>query len=198
MPGLHNVSNATGAAALALELGVDFADVQHALHAFPGMHRRFERIGYAGAAAVVDDYAHHPTEIRATLTAARQVFPGRVVAVFQPHLFSRTRDLLDEFAAALTGADLVVLLPIFAAREQPLAGVNHELLAARINTQAAAPPVCVLASLDEAAALLASRRDAGGQCAIPEWQQGDVIITIGAGDVNRVGQMLVGGNTDVR
>lgn len=184
VPGLHNISNATGAAALALELGADFVAVQRALRAFPGMHRRFERIGRAGAAAVVDDYAHHPTEIRATLAAARQVFPGKVTAVFQPHLFSRTRDLLGDFAAALAMADRVLVLPIYAAREQPLPGVSHELLAARIVGSS----VHVLASLDDAVALLTAQ----------SYHDGDVILTLGAGDVDRIAHALVRGSGDVR
>ena len=195
VPGLHNVSNATGAAALALELGADLAAVQRALYAFPGMHRRFERLGVCGVAAVVDDYAHHPTEIRATLTAARQVFPGRVIACFQPHLYSRTRDLLEEFAAALALADCVLIAPIYAAREQPIPGVDHRLLVERITAQPSTPPVHSLDSLQEAVDILTHAAGCAGGSehlpAIPELRNGDVIITIGAGDVDSVARAII-------
>ncbi len=197
VPGLHNVSNATAAAALALELGAELTAVQRALAAFPGMHRRFERLGTCGATAVVDDYAHHPTEIRATITAARAVFPGRVVVVFQPHLFSRTRDLLEDFADALALADVVLIAPIYPAREAPIPGVSSRQLVERITARSASPVVLALDALGDAVYILAHA--AAGQNAatqpaeIPALGDGDVIITTGAGDVDAVAHALLRG-----
>ena len=145
--------------------------------------------------AVVDDYAHHPTEIRATLAAARAAFPGRVIALFQPHLFSRTRDLLEGFAQAFALADGVLIAPIYPAREAPIPGVSHQQLAARIAALTPEKPVVHLASLEEGVHLLAhaAGRAEGDEHAspIPRLQSGDVIITIGAGDVDTVAQALV-------
>lgn len=190
VPGLHNVSNAAGAAALALELGADLEAVRRGLAAFPGMHRRFERIGTCGTVAVVDDYAHHPTEIRATLQAAQAAFPGRVVALFQPHLFSRTRDLQDEFAQAFTDADIVLIAPIYPARELPIPGVSHTQLVELIRVYEPDKQVILVSSLAEAVQFLrqAASNTEGVEhpAAIPILENGDVIITIGAGDVNTV------------
>ncbi|MHB9027119.1 MAG: UDP-N-acetylmuramate--L-alanine ligase [Armatimonadota bacterium] len=195
VPGIHNVSNATGAAALALELGAEFSAVQRALAAFPGMHRRFERVGMCGDVAVVDDYAHHPTEIRVTLAAARAVFPGRITAVFQPHLFSRTRDLLDEFSQAFTQADAVCIAPIYPAREAPIPGVDHRQLAERIAARQPGTPVLALTSLEEAVQILAHAAGVAGGAEqpglLPSLHNGDVIITIGAGDVDSLARALV-------
>ena len=196
VPGVHNIFNAAGAAALALELGADVDAVRRGLAAFPGMHRRFERMGAIDHVAVVDDYAHHPTEIRATLAAAKAAFPGRVVAVFQPHLFSRTRDLLDDFARALSEADIALIAPIYAAREEPIPGINHRLLVEHIAALAPGKPVICLSSLDEAVLLLTQAaggaRRTGQERAIPPLADGDVIITIGAGDVDAVARILTG------
>ncbi|HEY3416244.1 MAG TPA: cyanophycin synthetase, partial [Armatimonadota bacterium] len=195
VPGVHNVSDATGAAALALELGADFSAIQRALAAFPGMHRRFERIGMCGEIAVVDDYAHHPTEIRATLAAAREAFPGRIVAIFQPHLFSRTRDLLEEFSQAFAQADAVCIAPIYPAREAPIPGVDHRQLAERIAARQPETPVLALNALQDAVHILAHAAgvaDAPAQPDImPRLHNGDVIITVGAGDVDVLARALV-------
>src|SRR3989441_10279686 len=130
VPGIHNVRNAGMALAVAHALNADRTRVVDALERFTGVARRFERIGEAGGVTLVDDYAHHPTEIAATLAAARQVFPRRrVVAVFQPHLFSRTALHGDALGRALAAADLGVVAPIYAAREQPLPGVTAGLVA---------------------------------------------------------------------
>ncbi len=198
VPGLHNVHNAIGAAALALELGADPAAVIRALAAFPGMHRRFERLGRCGDVAVVDDYAHHPTEIRATLAAVRTVFPGRVVAIFQPHLYSRTRDLLDDFAVAFGAADLVFIAPIYQAREAPIPGVDHALLVSRIAALAPGVPAHALPSLEEGVRILTHAARGAGEGAhapaLPPLGAGDVIITLGAGDVDRLAHALVATN----
>lgn len=192
VPGEHNVSNATGAAAMALELGADFSAVQRALAAFPGMHRRFERLGTVNGVAIVDDYAHHPTEIRATLIAAREMFPGRVVAVFQPHLYSRTRDLLADFASALALADIVLVAPIYAAREEPMPGVSHRQIVERIILQSGAQAYA-LELRDEAVPILARALGHGGKAAIdlPLLGAGDVILTMGAGDIDSVAHALI-------
>lgn len=181
VPGLHNVSNATAAAALALELGVAWDDIVGALAKFPGMKRRFERLGTVNGAAIIDDYAHHPTEISAMLAAARNAFSGKLVVIFQPHLFSRTRDLLAEFANALAGADVVMLAPIYPARELPIPGVTHTALAECIRVTAPALPVITLLHKDEALTRM------------PEVGEGDAIIFVGAGDINQVGLALVAG-----
>jgi len=198
VPGMHNVSNATGAAALALELGTDFAAVQRALAAFPGMHRRFERVGEINGVALVDDYAHHPTEIRATLAAARGIFPGRIVAVFQPHLYSRTRDMLDEFVEALALADIVLVAPIYAAREAPISGVSHQQLAECIAMLSSALTVHALEECDEAVEILSQalggESAAGSRFAIPRLGEGDVILTMGAGDIDDVAHALCRGD----
>ena len=194
VPGIHNVNNATGAAALALEMGAELAAVQRALAAFPGMHRRFERLGHLGPVALVDDYAHHPTEIRATLAAAHAAFPGLVVALFQPHLFSRTRDLLEEFAGAFTAADVVLIAPIYPAREAPIPGVSHLQLAAAIAARQPDTPVVSLTSLEEAVSVLhdaaAGANDPAVITPLPTLGEGDVILTLGAGDVDLVAHKL--------
>jgi UDP-N-acetylmuramate--alanine ligase len=179
VPGVHNVLNALAAIASGLALGVTVAEMRPGLAAFRGVERRFQRLGTANGVEVVDDYAHHPTEIRATLAAARTAFPGRrIVAAFQPHLYSRTRDFAREFGEALAGADAVYVADIYAAREQPIPGVTADLI-------------------------VASTRDAGGTVA---WQGernslsnelartvqgGDVVLTIGAGDITKTGPELL-------
>ncbi|MHB0939759.1 MAG: UDP-N-acetylmuramate--L-alanine ligase [Armatimonadota bacterium] len=190
VPGVHNISNATGAAALALELGADFASVQRALAAFPGMHRRFERVGKVRGVMLVDDYAHHPTEIRATLAAARAAFSGKIVAVFQPHLYSRTRDMMDDFVEALKLADIVLIAPIYAAREAPIPGVSHEQLVARLGDRIA----YALGEPDAAVEILAQALGGAADApfTIPLLEAGDIILTMGAGDIDSVAHALIG------
>jgi UDP-N-acetylmuramate--alanine ligase len=179
VPGLHNVRNAAAALAVLHSLGVDVRRGAQALAGFRGVGRRFERLGVAGGIDVVDDYAHHPTEVAATLAAARQVYPSRrLVAVFQPHLYSRTALHGAALGRALAAADLVVVAPVYAAREQPLRGVTAELVA-RGAIEAGAATVAVR----ERAALTARVVDAV--------RAGDVVFTLGAGDVTRVGPELL-------
>jgi UDP-N-acetylmuramate--alanine ligase len=179
VPGLHNLRNAATALAVALELGADLDRARAALAEFTGVGRRFERVGDAGGVTVVDDYAHHPTEVAATLAAARQAFPRRrVVAVFQPHLYSRTALHGDALGRALAAADVVVVAPIYAAREQPLAGVSADLVA-----QGAARAGAATVAVRERAALAARVRETV--------RIGDVVFTMGAGDVTRVGPELL-------
>ncbi len=179
VPGLHNVRNAAAALAVVHELGADPERALQALAEFRGVGRRFERVGEARGVTVMDDYAHHPTEVRATLEAARQAFPRRrVVAVFQPHLFSRTALHGDALGRALAAADVVVVAPIYAAREQPMPGVSAELVA-RGATRAGATTVAVRdrANLTDRVAETV--------------RTGDVVFTLGAGDITRVGPELI-------
>src|SRR3989442_9805017 len=130
VPGLHNLRNAGAVLAVACELGADLEACVAALARFAGVARRFERVGEVGGVTVVDDYAHHPTEVRATLAAARQAFPRRrVVAVFQPHLYSRTALHGEALGRELAAADVVVVAPVYGAREQPIPGVTADLVA---------------------------------------------------------------------
>jgi UDP-N-acetylmuramate--alanine ligase len=182
LPGRHNVSNALAAIAIGLELGIPFATVRDRLADFAGVARRFERRGERDGVLVVDDYAHHPTEIAATLSAARQAFPGRrLVAAFQPHLYSRTEAFADGFGQALTAADVVLVLPIFPARERPVAGVSAALVAAAATARGHAE---VLAPASAEAALTELDR---------RLRPGDVLLTLGAGDVDRLGETWLEG-----
>src|SRR6266852_5371165 len=179
VPGMHNVRNAAAALGVLQALGADVQAGAQALADFRGVGRRFERLGEARGVAVVDDYAHHPTEVTATLAAARQAFPGRrLVAVFQPHLYSRTALHGESLGKALAAADMVVVAPIYGAREQPLAGVTHHLVV-RGATRAGAATVAV--------------RDRAGltQHVARAVREGDVVFTLGAGDVTRVGPELL-------
>ncbi len=179
VPGEHNLRNAAAALAVAHELGADLAVCAGALAQFSGVARRFERVGEAGGVTVVDDYAHHPTEVAATLAAARQVFPDRrVVAVFQPHLFSRTALHGDALGRALAAADMVVVAPIYAAREQPMPGVTADLVA-RAAARAGATTLAVRERATLTEHLVATVRP------------GDVVFTLGAGDITRVGPELL-------
>jgi UDP-N-acetylmuramate--alanine ligase len=179
VPGLHNVRNALAAIASGLALGAKVPDLAPGLEAFGGVERRFQRLGSASGVEVVDDYAHHPTEIRATLQAARTAFPGRrIVAAFQPHLFSRTRDFAGDFADALGAADAVYLCEIYPARERPIEGVTAELIARPMRDAGAAPA-------------WRGARDGLARALAGEVREGDVVLTIGAGDVTRAGPELL-------
>ncbi|HXG57584.1 MAG TPA: UDP-N-acetylmuramate--L-alanine ligase [Thermoanaerobaculia bacterium] len=179
VPGEHNVRNALAAIGVARELGIDPATIAAALAKFLGVDRRFQILGDYAGATIVDDYAHHPTEIRATLEAARRAYPGRrLVALFQPHLYSRTRDFAGEFAEALAIADVPIVAPIYAAREQPIEGISARLIAD------AAPGIEFL-DRSNAQIFNEMRR---------RLRAGDVFITMGAGDVNEIAEMLVRGD----
>jgi UDP-N-acetylmuramate--alanine ligase len=130
---LHNVKNTLAALAVACEMGIDFDCAASGVSGFMGVKRRFEMVGVVGSVAVVDDYAHHPSEIAATLSAARGGGYGRIAAVFQPHLYSRTRDFMDGFAESLSDADIVVVTDIYKARELPIPGVDAYEIVNRIN-----------------------------------------------------------------
>ncbi|MDJ0320385.1 UDP-N-acetylmuramate--L-alanine ligase [Pseudarthrobacter sp. PS3-L1] len=175
VPGRHNALNAAAAVAVAVELGVAAQDAVAALAGFSGASRRFELKGSVAGVRVYDDYAHHPTEVRAALAAARSVADGhRVHVLFQPHLFSRTREFAAEFAAALDAADTALVLAIYPAREDPIPGVTSELITALLG-QGGQPAETATAARDIAAGA----------------QSGDVILTIGAGDVTAYGPLIV-------
>ena len=178
VPGLHNVRNALAAIACGLALGVTLDSMRSGLESFGGVERRFQRLGEIGGVTIVDDYAHHPTEIEATLQAARSAFPGhRIIAAFQPHLYSRTRDFHAEFAAALSNADLVFLCDLYPAREQPLEGVTSELIATPMRNDGKAP-------------IWEGPRTALAGSLAETVKEGDVVLTIGAGDITRTGPEL--------
>ena len=179
VPGLHNLRNAVAALAVVELLGGSLESAVNALGEFQGVGRRFERLGEHGGVAVVDDYAHHPSELAATLSAARQAFPGRrLVAVFQPHLFSRTALHGSAMGRALAAADLVIVTEIYAAREQPLPGVSGAQVAAAA-AQAGAD-----------ARFEPTRADLGRRV-FEVLRPGDVVLTLGAGDITRVSAELV-------
>ncbi len=180
VPGLHNLRNALAALLAARALGADLDKAGLALAGFRGVGRRFERVGAARGIAVVDDYAHHPTELSATLQAARQAYPSRrLVAVFQPHLYSRTAQHGSAMGQALSAADLVVVTEIYAAREQPLPGVSGR----QVADAAAATGVPTVYEADRAAL---------GRRVMQLVREGDVVLTLGAGDITQVGPELVG------
>lgn len=179
MPGLHNVRNALAALAVGVGLGAPLEPLAEGVAAFRGVERRFQLLGDARGVMVVDDYAHHPTEIRATIEAARSAAPERrLVVAFQPHLFSRTRDFAADFASALALADVVCLLDIYPAREQPIAGVTSALIAAELRTLGKPPA-------------WSGARDALAPALASLVRSGDLVVTMGAGDITRSGPELM-------
>lgn len=178
VPGLHNVRNSLAAIAAGIALDVELKDMLPGLESFSGVERRFQRIADIAGVCIIDDYAHHPTEIRATLEAARSAFPNqRIIAAFQPHLFTRTRDFHQEFAEALMLADAVFLCDLYPAREKPIEGVSAAMIAGPMGS-AGRPPHWEGPRDHLAAALAEFVRD------------GDVVLTIGAGDITRTGPEL--------
>jgi UDP-N-acetylmuramate--alanine ligase len=183
VPGVHNARNAAAALTAARLAGADLAYAAAALRDFEGAGRRFERLGTTPqGAAVVDDYAHHPTEVAATIEAARTLSPRRVVAVFQPHLYSRTARQATEFGAALAAADAVVVLDVYPAREraEDFPGVSGLLVAQAAADAAEGRPVAWLPAFDEARQLLEATL-----------REDDLVLTLGAGDVDALGRALV-------
>ncbi|MDH3338508.1 MAG: UDP-N-acetylmuramate--L-alanine ligase [Gammaproteobacteria bacterium] len=176
LPGMHNVRNALATIAVADELQIADEAVVNALKNFEGIDRRFQNLGevetVAGKVMLVDDYGHHPTEIAATLSAARSGWPERrVVLVFQPHRYTRTRDLLDDFATVLSDADVAIVLDVYAAGEVPIAGADGRAIARAIRTRGAVEPVFV-ETLDELQPIIES-----------VIEEGDLVLTMGAGDI---------------
>jgi UDP-N-acetylmuramate--alanine ligase len=183
VPGEHNVLNALGALAACRAAGVPVSEAASALASFSGARRRFERRGRtASGAEVYDDYAHHPTEVRATLEAARTLHPARLIACFQPHLYSRTRALARDFGRSLALADAVCVLDVYPAREraEDHPGVTGWLVAAEAASAAEGRPVYWAPQFADAEPLL---RDL--------LRQGDLLLTLGAGDVDKLAERLV-------
>ena len=179
VPGRHNVMNATAAVAIGLQLGVSKEDIAKGLETFRGVDRRFQVKGNIGGITVVDDYGHHPTEIVATLQAARECGYKAVHVIFQPHRYTRTRDLMAEFAGAFGAADSVEVLDIYAASEEPIAGITGAALAAEISAQKGASAEYA-ASVPAAIAAVVARA-----------KSGDLIITQGAGSVSAIAPLLL-------
>jgi UDP-N-acetylmuramate--alanine ligase len=169
VPGRHNLLNALGAVAIGLELGIPFATIAAALAGFSGAERRFQVRGEQRGVMVVDDYGHHPTEIAAVIAAAR-ASRRRIVVVFQPHRYTRTRDLLDQFGTALGGADEIILTDIYPAGEAPIPGATAEAVEAVVRK--AGRPVTLVKSLDDIPAAVARAA-----------RSGDLVITLGAGSI---------------
>ena len=179
MPGLHSVYNALAALAAARELDVSFAVVREALGSFSGVQRRFQIKGEWGGVMVVDDYGHHPTEIKATLSAAKRGWERRTVVIFQPHRYTRTRDLFKEFLTAFNQADVLFLTGIYAASEEPIPGVRAEDLYEGIKGHG------------HKDVTLVPDKNQIVERVLPRLRSGDMVITLGAGDVWRVGEKLI-------
>ncbi|RJQ66299.1 MAG: UDP-N-acetylmuramate--L-alanine ligase [Desulfobacteraceae bacterium] len=180
LPGLHNVYNALAAISVGLELGIDFDLIKTALQGVEGVQRRLEIKGEAQAITVVDDYGHHPTEIKTTLDAMEVAWPGRrKVVIFQPHRYTRTRALFDDFARSFYRSDILLVLPIYAASERPIEGVDSRSLCDSIRAHGH-KDVRFAADIEEALTLLSELMSPG-----------DVVLTLGAGNVYQLGELLV-------
>ena len=179
MVGAHNAMNALAVIAVAEEMEIPLPVVRTALAEFAGVQRRFTVRGEARGIMVVDDYGHHPAEVMATLAGARRAFGRRLVVIFQPHRYTRTRDLLSEFATAFNDADVLVVLGIYAASEEPIPGISGDALARAIRSHGHRDVTFVERRADAAAVLL------------PRLREGDLVLTLGAGDVTQVGPELL-------
>lgn len=179
LPGLHNVNNALAAIAVGIELEVDLERTRHALSEFTGVERRFQQVGEKNKVMVIDDYGHHPTEIKATLSAARAGRGRRVIVAFQPHRYSRTRDLMEEFSTAFYEADGVFLTAIYPAGEDPIPGVSAEKLSEEIRKHG------------HREVFFCPNHDAMVDNLIRYVRPGDVVLTLGAGDIWKVGKALL-------
>jgi UDP-N-acetylmuramate--alanine ligase len=180
MPGRHNVQNALAAIAVAIELGIEDDKIVEGFERFEGVKRRFTRVGEIGGAIVIDDYAHHPVEIRAVLSAARESAQsltedgsGRVIAVMQPHRFSRLQALMDDFQSAFNDADIVLVAPVYAAGEEPIEGVDSTALVEGLRARGHR----MVKHVADSSELAASLRDIAAA--------GDVIVCMGAGDITK-------------
>jgi UDP-N-acetylmuramate--alanine ligase len=179
VPGVHNVLNATGAIAVGIGLDIDVEQIRSSLENFRGVDRRFQLRGIAAGISVIDDYGHHPTEVRATLAAARQCGFRKIHVVFQPHRYTRTQLLMDDFAHAFHDADTLLVLDIYAASEPPIDGITGEALARRIR-EAGEQDACYAASFAEATEAVVARA-----------HEGDMILTLGAGSVSQLGPTIL-------
>ena len=179
LPGLHNVYNALAAVTVGLELDIGIDSIRSSLAEFPGVERRFQKVGEKGGITVIDDYAHHPTEIKAALTTARRVCERKLLVVFQPHRYTRTRDLLEEFSTAFYQADRLFLMDIYPGGEKPIADVTGERLYKEIKEHGHRD-VAYFSDPDEAAEALISFA-----------RPGDAVLTLGAGDVWKIGRKII-------
>jgi UDP-N-acetylmuramate--alanine ligase len=179
VPGVHNVLNATAAIAVGVGLDIPLDAIRAALDQFRGVDRRFQLRGTAAGISVIDDYGHHPTEIKATLAAARQCGFRKIHVIFQPHRYTRTRDLMEEFTTAFADADSLFLLDIYAASEKPIEGITAEALVQRIRENRGKPVEYVSSVAD---AIGAATKAA---------QAGDMILTLGAGSISQLGPMIL-------
>jgi UDP-N-acetylmuramate--alanine ligase len=173
MPGKHNVLNSLAAIAVGLEFGMDDGAIARGLEKFTGVKRRFSRVGEVGGTTIIDDYAHHPVEIKSVLAAARESAEGRVLAVVQPHRYSRLEDLMDDFQAAFNDADAVFVAPVYAAGEAPIPGIDSEALAEGLRARGHR----MVKTVSDAKDLAQSLRDLAAE--------GDLIICLGAGDITK-------------
>lgn len=176
VPGKHNISNALAAISIGHQLGIDFQDIKEALKGFKGVQRRFQLIGKVNNVQVVDDYAHHPTEIKATLEAARNSHSGRLIAVFQPHRYTRTKFLAKEFAASFKAADKVILAEIYSAGEKPIPGVSTEN---------------ILDNMPDDTDVVYVKGQSIGDYLASIVEAGDLVLTLGAGNIWQAGVELV-------
>ena len=179
VPGVHNVLNATAAIAVGVGLDVGVEAIRAALDQFRGVDRRFQLRGRAAGVSVIDDYGHHPTEIKATLAAARECGFGKIHVIFQPHRYTRTRDLMDEFSTAFGDADSLFVLDIYAASEKPIDGITGEILAQRIREKSGKSVQYVSSSADALNSAVAAAHE------------GDMILTLGAGSVSQLGPVIL-------
>ncbi len=183
LPGPHNVLNALAAIVVATELGIDDPAIRAALGSFQGVERRLQHVAdvltAVGAVSIIDDYGHHPTEITATLEAVRQGYPGRrVVLAFQPHRYTRTRDLIDDFGKALSGADALCVTEVYAAGEAPIAGADGRAICRAVRSRGQLEPLFV----EKVEELARSLKDV--------IQAGDVVVAMGAGNISGIAHAL--------
>jgi UDP-N-acetylmuramate--alanine ligase len=186
IPGRHNVQNALAAIAVALELGISDDAIVAGFERFEGVKRRFTKVGEVGGAIVIDDYAHHPTEIRAVLAAAREGAEGRVIAVVQPHRFTRLHSLMEEFQSAFNDADVVLVAPVYAAGEEPIEGVDSNALVEGLRAHGHR----MVSGVNDFDGLCAALRDLAAD--------GDIIICMGAGDITKWAGALADGICEKR
>jgi UDP-N-acetylmuramate--alanine ligase len=186
IPGRHNVQNALAAVAVAIELGIPDEQIVTGFERFEGVKRRFTKVGEIDGATVIDDYAHHPVEIRAVLAAARETTDGRVIAVMQPHRFTRLESLMEDFQAAFNDADMVFVAPVYAANEQPIEGVDSEALVDGLRAHGHR----MVKSVTDQSDLAQSLRDIAAE--------GDTIICMGAGDITKWAAALADGIKQAR
>jgi UDP-N-acetylmuramate--alanine ligase len=179
VPGMHNVKNSLAALCVGLELEIPLEKIKKALSEFRGVHRRFEIKGEINGVMIVDDYAHHPTEIKATLKAAREGWKKRIITVFQPHLYSRTKDFHKEFGKSFFDSDLLIITDVYPAREEPIPGVTGELVASSAK-EFGHKEVFYIPEKEEMVPFL-----------LKNLKEGDLVITVGAGDIYKTGEDLI-------